>query len=291
MGRQSETTRRRLTTIAAAILAFAWAASVCASTPLEAGVSYLRSHQQADGGFAEPGRSSTAGLTAWAVLALEASGIDASASERSARDYLVAAPTSSATDLELRLIALAALGDDVTALADEIDDLRKPDGRIGAQVNSTIWGVIALAQADRKPGSASVSFLLHQQRKSGGWAWSTRAAPDCGDTAAAVQALRAAGLSKRSQALVRAVRYLKRCQNPDGGFGTAPGNDSDAQSTAWAIQGLLATGVAPGKSAFRYLARLQQPNGSYRYNTRYEATPVWVTAQVVCALARKPFPF
>jgi hypothetical protein len=43
-------------------------------------------------------------------------------------------------------------------------------------------------------------------------------------------------------------------------------------------------------SAFRYLATLRRPDGSYRYSRRYTGTPVWVTSQVLPALARKPFP-
>jgi len=35
---------------------------------------------------------------------------------------------------------------------------------------------------------------------------------------------------------------------------------------------------------------LRRPDGSFRYSKRYVTTPVWVTAQVLPALARKPFP-
>ena len=68
------------------------------------------------------------------------------------------------------------------------------------------------------------------------------------------------------------------------------GRGSDTQSTAWAIQALLAAGRSPGTPAFRYLERMRRPDGSYRYNARYVTTPLWVTAQVLPALARKPFP-
>ena len=71
----------------------------------------------------------------------------------------------------------------------------------------------------------------------------------------------------------------------------APGSVSDAQSTAWAIQALTAARTEPGKAPFRYLKKLQRPDGSFRYSARYVTTPAWVTAQVLCALARKPFPF
>ena len=40
--------------------------------------------------------------------------------------------------------------------------------------------------------------------------------------------------------LAAAQRYLLRAQNPDGGYPQQRGGESNAQSTAWAIQGLLA---------------------------------------------------
>jgi hypothetical protein len=46
----------------------------------------------------------------------------------------------------------------------------------------------------------------------------------------------------------------------------------------------------PGRAPFRYLAKLRRPDGSYRYSKSYATTPVWVTSQVLAALARKPFP-
>jgi len=70
----------------------------------------------------------------------------------------------------------------------------------------------------------------------------------------------------------------------------APGSTSDAQSTAWAIQALIAARSEPGKAAFLYLKKLQRRDGSFRYSARYVTTPAWVTAQVLCALARKSFP-
>jgi prenyltransferase beta subunit len=90
--------------------------------------------------------------------------------------------------------------------------------------------------------------------------------------------------------VARAVRFLRSFQNGDGGFELNEGRGSDAQSTAWAIQGLLAAGVTPPRNAFAYLAHLKRPDGSYRYSAKYVTTPVWVTSQVLAALAKKPFP-
>jgi prenyltransferase beta subunit len=253
-----------------------------AATPAD----YVASHQQSDGGFAEPGQSSDPSLTAWAVLGLTVAGRE---STRSPASYLENEAARTANDLALRILALDTLGRDTDALVDRLESMRGSGGRIGTLVNSTIWGVIALRSTGR-PAGTSVRYLLRAQRKNGGWSWHPRATPDSNDTAAAVQALRAAGVSARSSAIRRGLRFLRRLQRPDGGFALTPGRAPDAQSTAWAIQAFVAAGKKPGNATFRYLARLRQPDGSYRYSKRYAATPVWVTSQVLPALARKPFP-
>ena len=76
----------------------------------------------------------------------------------------------------------------------------------------------------------------------------------------------------------------------DGGFELTHGRGSDAQSTAWVIQAFVAAGRPPPGGALAYLRRLRRPDGSFRYSTRYATTPVWVTAQVLPALARKAYP-
>ncbi len=135
---------------------------------------------------------------------------------------------------------------------------------------------------------ALVTSLRAAQRPNGGWSWLAGGAPDANDTAAALQALRAVGV--KGQPVDRGIAFLRRHQNRDGGFELTLGRGSDTQSTAWAIQALLAFGRSPGTPAFRYLERMRRPDGSYRYNARYVTTPLWVTAQVLPALARKPFP-
>jgi prenyltransferase beta subunit len=263
-------------------IALAAVALALAASPAD----YVAAHQQPDGGFAEPGKSSDANLTAWAVLGLAAA---RKAPDRSPAEYLSAAPASSANDLALRILAVRALGRDTRDLVERLEAMRRPDGRIGPLVNSTIWGVLALRAADR-PAGTSIRYLRRAQRPSGGWSWYPRGAPDSNDTAAAIQALRAAGVRARARPIRRGLAYLRRLQRPDGGFPLVPGRSSDAQSTAWSVQAFVAAGRAPGRSAFRYLASLRRPDGSYRYSRRYAVTPVWVTSQVLPALARKPFP-
>jgi hypothetical protein len=262
---------------AAAVVALALAA-----TPPD----FVAAHQNEDGGFAEQGQSSDPNLSSWAVLGLTAAG---KTPTRAAGDYLAAAPADSANDLALRIVALDSLGRNTDPLVTRLESMRRADGRIGALVNSTIWGVIALRAAGR-PAGTSVRYLLRAQRPNGGWAWYPRGAPDSNDTAAAIEALRAAGVGERSRAIRRGLAFIRRLQVPSGGFSLVKGRAADAQSTAWAIQAFVAAKKPPGKKAFAFLASLRRPDGSYRYSRRYAVTPVWVTSQVLPALSRKPFP-
>ena len=261
----------------------------------QSAASYLAARQTAGGGFAEPGRAADPGLTAWVVLALEASGGNPAALTRngnSPADYLAGKPYPTATDLELRILALDALGRsaDASRLGETLTGLRTPSGRIGTGVNSTIWGVIALRAVGRSAGGTTVAYLLRSQTSGGGWSWARGVAADSNDTAAAIQALVAAGVARNASSITRGLGYLRRLQNPDGGFELSAGRGSDAQSTAWAIQAFLAAGKKPGNTAFAYLARLRRQDGSYRYSARYGVTPTWVTAQVLPAVSRRVFP-
>ena len=245
---------------------------------------YLEGRQTPGGGFAEAGRAADPTTTAWSTLGLVAAGGSPAVLER-AGGYLAAAEPglTTQTDLALNVLARSALGERPAAALDRLAATRP-----GTLVNATIWTILALRQAGRPAPPALVKALGAAQRPSGGWSWTKAGAPDSNDTAAAIQALRAAGVSGRP--IERGLAYLRARQNADGGFELASGRASDAQSTAWAIQAFLAAGRKPGAAATRFLARLRRQDGSYRYSVRYATTPVWVTAQVLPALAGKPFP-
>ena len=242
---------------------------------------FLQAHA-ANGAFAEPGGSADPSLTAWAVLGLRAAGVEAPGS----LEYLQSQESSLQSTTDVALVALAerALGVVPQALLARIALAERPNGQIGETVNSTIWSVLALG---RSP-AATTRFVLAQQTRNGGFAWNAGGRPDSNDTAAALEMFRVAHVTGRP--VTRAVAFVLGLQGGDGGFELTKGRGSDAQSTAWAIQGLVAAGRTPPRSAFSYLVHLKRADGSYRYSASYATTPVWVTAQVLAALAEKPFP-
>ena len=242
-------------------------------------VAFVQSHGT-NGAYSESRGTTDALLTSWAVLGLRAAG----ASSPDSLAYLKSQEANLATTTDIALVALAE-----QALGDRSDTLRaklgpRVNGQIGPTLNSTYWGVLALG---RSP-AATTRFILAHQEKSGGFAWGIGGQPDSNDTAAALEALKVARV--RGAPVARAVRFLRTFQNRDGGFELTRGRGSDAQSTAWAIQGFVAAGVKPPRTAFAYLAKLKRADGSYRYSAKYAATPVWVTSQVLAALAKKTFP-
>jgi hypothetical protein len=264
------------------VLAALAAAAALAASP----AAYVEGRQQADGGFAEPGGGTSPQLTAWASIGLAAAGRPNAAAGAFLDRHEAA--IRSATDLELWLLGETAAGRTAPDLVTRLRALEQPTGAIGPTINSTIWGVLALRQAKAAVPRATANYLTRHQARSGGWAWSAGGEPDSNDTAAAVQALRAAGV--RGAPVRRGLAFLRRFQRRDGGFELTAGRGSDAQSTAWSIQAFVAAGTRPGAPAYRYLARLRRRDGSYRYSVRYVTTPVWVTSQVLAALAGRPLP-
>lgn len=253
------------------------AALALAATPAQ----FVQAHGAA-GAYAEPGGRPDALLTAWAVLGLRAARTESPGSLA----YLqgLEGSLSSVTDVALVTLAERALGAQPDRLTGRLLAAVRPSGQIGPGVNSTAWAVLALGRASQQ----TTRWLLARQSRAGGWSWAVGAQPDSNDTAAVLEALRVAGVA--GPPVARGARFLLGFANRDGGFELTRGRGSDTQSTAWAIQGLVAAGRRPPRSAFSYLARMRRADGSYRYSARYVTTPVWVTSQVLAALAQKPFP-
>ena len=284
-------------------LAAAPTAARAAGTP----VSYLLAAQNADGGFgAAPGSPSSPLFAGWAALALAAEGENPMDVHRNGGRTLLAyleATARAGTDagsIERTLLALRAAGASTrdrqtTELAAALERDVRADGSVSEQTNLTVFMVLALRAAGISPRAASIAWLTRQQDADGGFNFATApGSSDVDDTGAALQAL--AGTGHRP-ARARAVAFIRSQQNADGGFPSQLGGYSNAQSTAFAIEGLIAAGVDPvtlhlhgAPSPERYLTALTAPDGHIRYDRASDVTPVWVTAQALLALAGKPLP-
>jgi hypothetical protein len=253
--------------------------------PLDAAGTFLAAAQQQDGGFAEAGGTADEALTAWATLGLVSSGGGADARSR-ALSFLRGHEEPGMSDTDAALVALArlAVGDHPDALLMRLRSVKR-----GPLVNAEMWAILALRGAGEAAPPTLVRDVLSAQSRSGGWSWLRGGKPDSNDTAAALEALRAAGVA--GVPIARGLTALRTFRNRDGGYALTRGRESDAQSTAWAIQAMFACGKRPGAATWRFLARLRKADGSYRYTLRYATTPVWVTAQVAPALAGRSYPF
>ena len=266
---------------------------------------YLLGSENADGGFgAEPGQPSDQLYAGWAALGLAAAGHDLNSlgDAEGLMDYIArGAATNDVGALERTILVVRAAGrsarsfggrDLITALQGRV----KSDGSISDQVNLTDFAVLALRADGVAPSARTMGWLVRQQDSDGGFSFAgAGGASDVDDTGATLEAL--AGDAAAGHAMARAVSFLRRQQARDGGFPSQPGMGSNAQSTAWAIQGLDAAGVSPATvrrdgavSPLAYLDSLVAANGAVRYSRGVTQTPVWVTGEALMAMEGKPLP-
>jgi Squalene-hopene cyclase C-terminal domain/Prenyltransferase and squalene oxidase repeat len=270
---------------------------------------YLTHAQNTDGGFGGAPRQSSSPLyTGWVTLGIAAAGENPRDVRRGkatpisyTRNHMPKA--SNVGELERTILVVHAAGLSARHfshrnLVAQLLALRRPDGSWEGLVDHTSFGILAL-----RAGGVSARALRHsalwmerQQNRNGGFGFGAKGgSSDADDTGSALQALAAVGRAKKPAAR-RALAYLRKAQNPDGGFGQLKADNSNAQSTAWAVQGLVAGGANPrklrrnGHNPISYLVSLQQASGALRYSRTSGQSPVWVTGQALTALARRPFP-
>ena len=269
-----------------------------------AAANYLLGSENADGGFGPaPGQPSDQLYAGWAALGLAAAGHDLNQLGDAAGllDYVRAgAGTRDVGALERTILVVRAAGLSARSfgghdLVSELQRRVRGDGSISDQVNLTAFAVLALRADGVGPSSKTMRWLARQQDPDGGFSFSgAGGSSDIDDTGATLEAL--AG-DRPAATRSRAVAFLRRQQNRDGGFPSQPGMGSNAQSTAWAIQGLDAAGVSPAAlhrggavSPLAYLDSLVVANGAVRYSRGVIQTPVWVTGEALMAMEAAPLP-
>ena len=298
------TTGRIAAVLVAVLLLGAFASTRADAAPKggpQAAAAWLEGAQNDDGGWGEKvGAGSGQEMTGWAMLGLEAAGInpqDVTTAGQSPVDFLqgAIAEIQSPGDLARTILALEGAGIEprefggrnlVAALLAK----RRKDGSYEGWPNSTAYAVLALRSAGIANVADSVEWLREAQNEDGGWG-DVAGAPSNADATGTVLQL----LTPSSQPSKRAVGYLRQVQQKGGGFRINGNGALNTQSTAWAVQGLLAAGANPaefkrGKSALDYLEANQAGDGHYRYSSKSDQTPVWVTGQVLVAAAKKHLP-
>ena len=267
-----------------------------------AAAAWLESVQNPDGGWGESkGSGSSQQMTGWVMLGLEAAGInpqDVTAGGVSPVAYLQTqiARIQSPGDLSRTILALEGAGIEPREFAGRnlvaaLLAKRRQDGSYNGWPNSTAYAVVALRSAGVANVSDSLEWLREAQNEDGGWGDVLGSPSNADGTGAVLQAM-----SPSSKASQRGVGYLRQVQQQGGGFRLGGNGALNTQSTSRAIQGLLAAGANPadfkrgGKSAYDYIEENQEGDGHYRYSSKSDQTPIWVTGDVLVAAAKQHLP-
>lgn len=286
--------------IAAALLlvaCLAFAPAPAQASSVSTALTWLEAQQRPSGGFAaDSGRDAGAEMTSWSMLALAAAGknpLDVKNSGKSPVDFLRShrSEIKDAGDVARTILSLQATGVDPRDFVGE--DLvsrllaeRRDNGSYQGWPGTSAYAVLALrAAGSNSSAKSTVEWLRKVQASDGGWGNDPQSPSTADITGAVLQVL-----TPGSQASDSALDYLRKEKRPNGGF--APGRTlaANAQATAWVSQGLLAAGKDPagfgtGASSLNYLRDLQAPDGKFLQAPGAEASPVWVTAEVMVPLS------
>ena len=296
----------RIPTVATALLALAAVTTIAPSTARAADIgsatAWLTTAQNDDGGFGTSiGDSSDTMTTGWAMLGLEAAGrnpLDVSRDGKTPVAYLRANvdSLSSSGDLARTIVALQGAGVNPRSfggrdLVGVLNKRRASNGSFEGWPGTTAFSVIALRGAGVVSGiEKSLSWLSSVQNDDGGWGDIPDRQSNADVTALVMQAM------PSSKPAERGLAYLRKAQRPSGGFALGGSGEVNTQSTAWAVQGMIAVGASPqsitegGKSALDYLDARQAGDGHFAYSPSKDQTPVWVTAQALVPAADAAFP-
>jgi Squalene-hopene cyclase C-terminal domain/Prenyltransferase and squalene oxidase repeat len=290
------------TVLAALLIAGALPGQAKGATGVARAAGWLASVQNSDGGWGSSADSgSSPSITGWVMLGLESAGrnpLDVSRGGKTPVDYLrsTVGEIESSGDYARTILALEGAGVDTHSFAGRnlVSALAKRRGTNGSWEGwpgTTAYAVLALrAAGDTGDLDKSLSWLAKVQNSDGGWGDEAGKPSTPDNTGAVMQAMRSSKVSQQG------LDFLRGAQLSSGGFALGSSGPANAQSTAWAAQGMIAIGTDPssisrgGNSALVYLLARQASDGHFEYSSSSDQTPVWVTGQVLPAVAGKSFP-
>lgn len=177
-------------------------------------------------------------------------------------------------------------------------------GAYGYGAGAQAWAILGEAARGQTIPTQAVNYLKSRQQSDGGWEYvpgGWGAGTDTNTTALALQALVAAGEPLTSTVITAGLGYLHTAQNNDGGFPYDPdsswGTASDANSTAYVLQALYATGQnlaawkkgTPPADPLDFLLSLQLEGGAFEWQAGSGAN-LMATQQAIPALLGRAFP-
>ena len=299
---------QRLISVVVLAGCLAWpvaAAAQAPADPLQAATAWIRTQQQADGGFSNgfvPG--SDPATTADAVLGIVAAGEDPSewnVGGSSPMDLLRVAVSSGSVvgpgAFAKVTLAVVAAGDEprdfggVDLVGKILEGLSGDTGLFGGGPYDSALAILALAAAGEPVPDNAVAGLLATRLADGTYSFNGDQALGAGDsntTAMAVIALIAAG---EDDEIAPSLSYFRSVQNEDGGWTyqkpSAFGEDTDANSTALVLQALAAAGedLAAWNDPAQALLALQVPSGAFIFNAANSSENLLATVQALPALA------
>lgn len=274
------------------------------------GMQWLKQFQNANGSYGSS--NGNAGATIDTLLAYRALGGNPhdwrSTNGASLTDALTSlAPsyaTSSAAAVGKLMLGIAAADGDPRNFA-KLDlvisattHLDSSSGAYGTSNWDQAFMILGLRASRETPPAQAITLLKTRAKADGGWGFMPADQSDVDSTGLVLQALASAGVPHTDAVITKALDYLDSQQSNDGGFPyrAEAGNTSNANSTALAIQGILASGSSVNDARWQpsattpisYLLDLQTPAGAFTYGG---AANAFATQQSIPALAGQPFPF
>ena len=311
-------------TLVVMVVLLAWPAAgvlgeTATTTAVNNALAYLQGQQQSDGSYMD--FDGPINATCGAGMAAAAAGLDVNEWKKdghSVIDFLLsqkdtlgdpaAADANSAKIAQLVMLLVASGNDPLTFGGVDwpailVGTQNSATGAYGTAFIRHPWIMMALHAAGQSIPPDALAYLVANQEADGGFGVNgLGSGSDTNTTAICLEALAAAGVNADSEVVEKAIGYLHTQQNADGGFPWAKpspwGTDSDSSSTAWVIQGLIASGedhdgpgwTVSGHTPVGYLIGMQNASGAFGYQTSWPDDSLISTYQVIPALMGKAYP-